>query len=199
MPRRRPSAAMAALAVPAALSLAGALAACASQPAVAVVGEQPPRREFVAIGDQVVRLEPSVARTLHEDLALTVDQAWGALPLAYEALGLALTTLDSEQRRVGAGGQRVQGRLRGAWMSRYVDCGTAANGLPHADSYAVTLDVLSQVEGRADVAAASVSTTVKAVGRPASVSSSNVVNCTTTGNLERRVAELVRAEAAKLR
>ena len=193
---RRPSASTAALA--AALS-ALSLAACASQPVSTLVGEQPPRREFVAVGDEVVRLEPSVARTLHEDLALTVDQAWGALPLAYEALGLSLTTLDSEQRRVGAGGQRVQGRLKGAWMSRYVDCGTAANGLPHADAYAVTLDVLSQVEGRADVAAASVSTTVKAVGRPASVSSSNFVNCTTTGALERRVAELVRAEAAKLR
>jgi hypothetical protein len=173
------------------------LTACAAQSA-ATVGSTPTRREFVAVGDQVVQLEPTTARTRREATGSTPDRSWAALPLAYEALGLALTTLDSDRRRVGAGGVRVQGRLKGTWLSRYVDCGTATTGLPHADSYLVTLDVLSQVDGQPD-GEAELSTAVKAVARPASVSSSNPVNCPSTGHLEKRIAELVRAEATRAR
>jgi hypothetical protein len=195
--RRSPRSA-AALAALAALALLPALGAagCASRAATAA-GGSPVRREFAPVGDQVVLVEPTAALTRHEPVGVSADQAWQALPLAYEALGLTLTLLDGERRRVGAGGMRVQGRLKGAWMSRYVNCGTATNGLPPADSYAITLDVLSQVSGRRDGPEADVSTAVRAVGRPTSVSSSNAINCVSTGALERRIAELTQEQAAK--
>ncbi len=173
------------------------LVGCATAPAVSTVETPAKRREIVAVGEQVVLLEPTVARTLREDLAIPAERAWALLPLAYEAVGLPLTTLDSERRLIGAGGVRAQGRLGGAWLSRYVDCGTASTGLANADSYAVTLDVVTQVDGSADGANAGLSTAIRASGRPASMSTSNPVNCVSRGTLERRLAEIVREKAAK--
>lgn len=172
------------------------LAGCASAPAASTIETTAKRREMVAVGDQVVLLEPTVARTIREELAMPPERAWALLPLAYEALGLPLTTLDSERRLIGAGGVRAQGRLGGAWLSRYVDCGTASTGLANADSYAVTLDVVTQVDGRADGARAGLGTALRASGRPASTSTSNPVNCVSRGTLERRLAEIVRERAA---
>ncbi|GLC25844.1 hypothetical protein [Roseisolibacter agri] len=172
------------------------LVGCASAPAASTIETTGKRREMVAVGEQVVVLEPTVARAIREELALPADRAWALLPLAYEALGLPLTTLDSERRLIGAGGVRAQGRLGGAWLSRYVDCGTAATGLANADSYAVTLDVVTQVDGRADGANAGLSTAIRASGRPTSTSTSNPVNCVSRGTLERRLAEVVRERAA---
>lgn len=177
--------------------LVGALlAGCASAPAASTIETTAKRREMVAVGEQMVLLEPTVARAMREELAMPAERAWALLPLAYEALGLPLTTLDSERRLIGAGGVRAQGRLGGAWLSRYVDCGTAATGLANADSYAVTLDVVTQVDGSASGANAGVSTAIRASGRPASTSTSNPVNCVSRGTLERRVAEIVRERAA---
>lgn len=176
---------------------AALLVGCASAPAASTIETTAKRREMVAVGDQVVLLEPTTARAIREELAMPADRAWAVLPLAYEALGLPLTTLDSERRVIGAGGVRAQGRLGGAWLSRYVDCGTASTGLANADSYAVTLDVVTQVDGSANGANAGLSTALRASGRPASTSTSNPVNCVSRGALERRLAELVREKAAK--
>ena len=177
--------------------LAGALlVGCATAPAASTIETTAKRREMVAVGDQVVLLEPTVARTLREELAMPAERAWALLPLAYEALGLPLTTLDSERRLIGAGGVRAQGRLGGAWLSRYVDCGTASTGLANADSYAVTIDVVTQVDGSASAPNAGLSTALRASGRPGSTSTSNPVNCVSRGTLERRLAEIVRERAA---
>ena len=184
-------------ALPYALSCALLLAGCASAPPASTIDTTARRREMVSVGDQMVLLEPTTARTRREELAVPADRAWALLPLAYEAAGLPLSTLDSEKRLLGAGGVRTQGRLGGTWLSRYVDCGTAATGLPNADSYAVTLDVATQVDARADGANAALGTIVRATARPASTSTSNPVNCVSTGALEHRIAELVRAQAAK--
>ena len=125
--------------------LAGALlVGCATAPAASTIETTAKRREMVAVGDQVVLLEPTVARTLREELAMPAERAWALLPLAYEALGLPLTTLDSDRRLIGAGGVRAQGRLGGAWLSRYVDCGTASTGLANADSYAQALSIANE-------------------------------------------------------
>jgi hypothetical protein len=171
------------------------LAACASAPAASTVNGSRPRREMVSVGDQTVLLEPTTASTRRDELALPAGRVWELLPLAYEAAGLPLSTLDTERRLIGAGGVRAQGRLGGTWLSRYVDCGTAPTGIPNADSFTITLDVATRVEGTAN--AAELSTTVRATGRPSATSTSNPVNCVSRGALERRLAELVREQAAK--
>ncbi|MGZ8412920.1 MAG: hypothetical protein ACXW61_07930 [Gemmatirosa sp.] len=171
------------------------LAGCAAAPAASTVNGRPTRREMVSVGDQTVLLDPTAASARREALALSVDRVWALLPLAYEAVGLPLSTLDTERRLLGAGGVRAQGRLGGAWLSRYVDCGTAPTGIPNADSWTVTLDVATRVDGNA--AGAGLSTTVRATGRPSATSTSNPVNCVSRGALEKRLAELVREQASK--
>jgi hypothetical protein len=171
------------------------VAGCAAAPAASTVDGTRPRREIVPVGDQTVLIEPTAASTRRDALAIPAGRVYALLPLAYEAAGLPLSTLDSDRRLIGAGGVRAHGRLGGTWLSRYVDCGTAPNGIPNADSWAVTLDVATRVDSTA--AASELSTTVRATGRPTSTSTSNPVNCVSRGALERRIAELVREQAAK--
>lgn len=172
------------------------LAGCASTPAARAIDNGQPRRERVSVGDHIVQLEPTAASARRDELAIPAGRAWELLPLAYEAAGLPLSTLDTEARRIGAGGVRAQGRLGGTWLSRYVDCGTAPTGIPNADSFTITLDVATQVSGTAS--AAQLSTIVRATGRPSSTSTSSPVNCPSRGALERRLVELVQEQAAKL-
>lgn len=80
-------------------------------------------------------------------------------------------------------------------LRRYVDCGGLA-GAPNADSYDVTLSVVT--EARKDGANASiVPTLVEAVARPAT-SRGDAFRCVTLGALERRIADLARAKAAQV-
>ena len=99
--------------------------------------------------------------------ALPAERAWALLPMAYEALGLPLSTIDTRQHLLAAGNVRAQGRLAGTWVSRYVECGVSSTGLPNADSYVVVLDVRTQMVPSGDGARAGLNTAVRATARPA--------------------------------
>jgi hypothetical protein len=146
----------------------------------------------------IVPLEPTAAKGIEYDITLPAERVWSLLPLAYDALGLPLTTLDTQRRVIAAGGVRAQGRLRSTPLSRYLECGAAIGGVPLADSYLVMLDVQTQLVPSGDGARAGLNTAVRATARSASTGSNTPVNCTSTGTLERRVAEMVREQNSKM-
>jgi hypothetical protein len=157
-----------------------------------------PRRETVQVEGTLVELQPTAARTVAHDVPLPAERTWALLPLAYQALGLPLTTVDPERQLLAANAVRAQANLRGTRLSRYLNCGTSTTGVPNADSYAVQMDVQTQVVPTSDRTHAGLATAVRAVGRPASTSSNARVNCVSTGALERRLAEVVREQDAKV-
>ncbi|MEJ7813183.1 MAG: hypothetical protein WKG32_22425 [Gemmatimonadaceae bacterium] len=114
------------------------------------------------------------------------DVIWREIPAVYEELGIPLTKVDAASFVVGNEGMKVTRRLKGVPLSRFLQCGGAAPGSANADTYEITLSVLSQLrpatEGETQVV-----TTVDAAARPVAFNATSTVACSSTGALERRL------------
>lgn len=127
------------------------------------------------------RPEPRTANVL-----LPLDSAWAALPGAYATLGLTgASVIDEAARQFGVGPIPLPRRLNDTPLSRFVDCGST-RFIPNADSYAVRLQVSTQLVAEG-TAITRVQTLVEGTARPREMSG-NPVLCTSTGELERRIA-----------
>ena len=122
-------------------------------------------------------------------IAATPDAVWQALLAAYGDMKVPVTELATEQRRAGNPAFRTRRQLGGVRLSRYLNCGERL-GDQNADSYEVTLRL--QTQAVADGSGTTLHTLVDGTAKPVGVSGA-AVNCSTTGELERRVVALVRA------
>lgn len=127
-----------------------------------------------------------------------VERVWAALPEVYEALKLPLTMRQDAQRTLGAQSVRMRAEFAGQRVSRYVSCGRGLMGGDAADSYEVTLDVVSVAAAAPDGGTTLQSSVGGAVAKPVQTSG-DPVQCVTTGRLEERIAQLVAARLAPQR
>lgn len=112
--------------------------------------------------------------------------AWLAVPQAYARFGLGTTT--HAAARVITSQSNVRRMIGGVRLSRMLDCGSAA-GSPRADNYTIALFVATRVDS-VGPAATLLRTRVQATGHDISVSS-HPVQCSSTGYLEREIANAV--------
>lgn len=177
------------------LALAALLAA-ACAPAATPADTPAPGRDsrVIATGGTVdVYLAPD--RTSAE---VTVNappaRVWEAVRDTYTALGIPMGT--SDPRAMTYGNQKivVRRRLADAPLSRFLNCGHTAAGAPVADTYRVTLSLLTTVHP-APGGASRVTTRLGASAESIDGSSSNVVACGSTGVLETRIGEGVQSRA----
>lgn len=132
-------------------------------------------------------------RATETDLLATPDRAFALLPIVYEQLGLQINTAVSETRTIGATGVRTR-RIGKDMISRFLSCGRDVTGGALADSYAVTLTVLSRVTP-SGTTGSMLSTQVLGTAQPMSTSGS-VVTCESTGVLEDRIAKTLTLRGA---
>jgi hypothetical protein len=174
------------------LALPLVLGACATAPSGAPVttsSTSAPTRGVDGGGyvfDVNSQSRPSAAR-----VPGSVDEAWAALPAVYQELGIEGGVLDAATHVYGQRGVVVRRRLAGAPVSRFLDCGSAVPGVYNANTYAVSLSVMSQLKPSAD-GFSEVTTQVEASAQPASTGgSSQRVRCTSNGMLESRIQTLL--------
>jgi hypothetical protein len=159
-----------------------ALAACSS------ATQQPPTNERViaAIDHQpVLRDRPSK----HEGpvpVAAAPDKILAALNAAYGDLGIEIKLWDPPHGQVGNRSFTKMFRLAGAPLSQYLACGLTSSG-DAADSYRITMSLVSQVEPAAG--GSTVVTTLSAYAEDLA-SSKGTISCGTRGILEDKVLEL---------
>jgi hypothetical protein len=147
-----------------------------------------PTREVYTGDGAHVTLAPSTY-TVETDLGASAEDAWTAAVATYEELGIEVT-YSRPGEEVGNRQFRVRRRLAGDRLSKYLRCGVDATGRPMADSYVVTLNVVSEVTGVTDLQSR-MGTTVSATAlKPGGTSTAPVV-CASKGLLEERIAELV--------
>lgn len=125
-------------------------------------------------------------RATESDLLMPADRAFALLPLVYEQIGLKINTAVSDTRTIGVNGVRTR-RVGKESMSQFVSCGRDVTGGALADSYSVTLTVLSRVTP-SGTAGSMLSTQVLGTAQPMSTSGS-AVTCQSTGVLEDRIAK----------
>lgn len=120
------------------------------------------------------------------ELAAAPDRAYAALPAVYEQLGLPINTAVSDSRTIGVNGAHIR-RVGKERMSQFLTCGQDAAGTPLADSYAITLTVMSRVTP-STTAGSLLSTQVLGSAQPIGTSGGSVT-CQSTGQLEARIAK----------
>jgi hypothetical protein len=182
----------------AALLALAALAACkTAQPGVH--GESSPSMTRIAGGtanEQVLYefITRPDTRVYADAIAAPEDRVWSVLPGMLQGFGLAITRVDEARRMLGSQAAIPRGRrILGLRMSDILQCGRTPAGNPAAESYDVTLAVYTDLEP------ASGTTTIKTLveGRARdSISNNPAVNCTSTGKLERAIADEARLRAA---
>ena len=117
------------------------------------------------------------------------DAAYAALISAYETVGIPLSYKDDARRRAGNIGYKAR-RVAGKVPMRFaVDCGEDLTG-PKADTYEITMSVESVISAGESAGTSTLLTVVNASGKPVSFSGAEV-NCTTRGEIERRLQKAI--------
>jgi uncharacterized lipoprotein len=169
-----------------ALSVA-ALSACSSNPPL----DGAPTPETVRVsgaGGGAVTMTSSATAGVSL-VAAPIAKVWRLLPNVYDSLGLTIATLDSAHHLIGNGDAKMRRQLGGVPLSRFLDCGQTQIGY-NADSYDVVLSVRTQLQSE-ESGATTVRTLVTAVAKPVAFSQA-YSNCTSTGKLESRLADVLR-------
>jgi hypothetical protein len=125
-------------------------------------------------------------------IAVPLAKVWTSLPDAYQSLSIPLTAVEPQDHLLGNRGMQIRRRLGNAPLSRFINCGSA-QGEESANSYAINLSVITQLEER-DSTHTTVTTTVDAVGKPV-LFSGEEVRCATTGALETWISKLLAGTA----
>jgi hypothetical protein len=117
-----------------------------------------------------------------------VDSIWVWLPAVYERLEIEPSLIDSPAHRIGNTNFSPR-QIEGKRLSRFLQCGYGVTSSNNADSYRVTMSVVTWIRPGEDNQSV-VQTEVAASARPRDVSG-NAVECSSTSRLERTIVELL--------
>lgn len=173
------------------LSLLGLLC-CSACGMTGTVPGQGPREQTISNAQANIRLT-------HEDYTQGVEfdapreRVWKVLLSAHEELGVPVSGVDANAGRVQYFRQVYDHTIAGKPASSYVDCGSTATG-PRTDSYRIRLTINEAVTQPLG-GKTTLHTTLQVSAHSTSVSGSEL-ECSSTGQLEQRIAKLVTARLA---
>ena len=170
------------------LSALALLAGCATAAAGGAPADTPGR--VITAGDSYDFRIANDASADALPIRATPVAAWTALPGVYQALDIPVEHIDAAGRILGNQRHQARRRLGGEPMSTWFTCGSTLSG-PIANEYDLRIAVLSQVRPAEEPSASILSTRVEATARSRDGTSASEVACSTTGRLERRIAELL--------
>lgn len=173
----------------AALLLTGCAGAITSAPKV---GDANGPTRVLQQGGVVSFQTSRAGAVLTTGISAEATRLWDLLPAVYREIGLEATQADIRNRILRFDG-RVQ-KLNGTRLSEFLDCGRGVAG-PNADTHDVTLRVVAQVApvGSTSEARAQVEATARNRG-----TSGSPPSCISTGVLESRIFEILRAAAGSV-
>ena len=134
--------------------------------------------------DYTVRAEKFVSSTTVD---AKLDQVWALMPDVYKRLGLPVDGINSVKRTVTTGQVHVRRTLNNVPLSRFFECGRATLG-PNADVYDINLRVETAIGGADNGVVIQSSLAASGAGTG---NGGAQVRCSSTGELERRIAEKV--------
>jgi len=126
---------------------------------------------------------------------LAPDKAFAALDAAYAALGIPVSQRDAASRKIGNEALRARRKVGDLAMTKVVDCG-GESGMPNAETYTITLTVISQVTAN-DAGGSLLQTVVEGAARNPLTNAANAVRCSSVGGLEARIQSLVTGKDVK--
>ena len=118
------------------------------------------------------------------------DAVFKAVSAAYSTLKIPVTEVNQVNRTIGNAAYRIRRRIVDVPTMKAVDCG-GDSGMPNAETYQLLLTIRTRVTAN-DAGGSVVQSTVEGSGRNPTTAGSSDVICTSTGGLEKRIAELVK-------
>ena len=119
---------------------------------------------------------------------VTQDSAYALLTRAYVMLEIPVAPVD-QKRAVGNDALVIRRRIGGMPMQKVLDCGDKM-GLPNAETWDIHMNILSYVEAGPD-GKAQILTRIQAMGNPTDISNRDLSACSSTGDLEKKISDLV--------
>ena len=175
-----------------------ALVACASgKGASSPAATTPSPQETVrlsgggGVGQMLVDTHPT-SETARITVDFPMDRVWNAMKAAYDSLGVPVTSMDQASHTIGNNSMRIRRRLGDVPMSKYVNCGNV-QGVQSADAYEVVGSIVTRLDAPDGPSRTRMTTLVDFQGRPMTIAA-EFTRCTTTGQLEKRLSELVAAQ-----
>jgi hypothetical protein len=178
------------------LALTAALAACKSgasrQPELGAGGAPP---ELVITGSSLANGGSISYRLDNNDggmtrlVQATPAETWKTVLVTYSDLKLPITALDVEKHRISSSEARAPRKLGGKSLREYVDCGSGLAGA-RVDSHDVAYTLVTVVSP-AGADSTAVHSTLVASASDRGGTSTGPVACSTTGRLEKRIAQLI--------
>lgn len=170
-------------------------AACASGggPSTTDVAVSSAPQQLTTASGQNIRFNTSTTTVaVTETIPVGADSAFNLVLKVYRDLQIPTTNLDARQRMAGNPSLKIRRRMGGISLSKYIDCGHK-DGVSNADEYDIVLNVGSAI-GPSGPASSTISTRVDGVATHPIFSTQTA--CSTTGELEMRIALAVRSKAA---
>src|SRR5438094_7724513 len=159
---------------------------CASSPTVGGVSTS---SNQVVGGARTVAVLSTIAESapVVEPLAASPEGAFAQVPGTYAELGIPLTIIIPGEKLAGNQGFNVRHAIGGVALRKYLLCGDEGTG-PNADTYRISINIATQITKEAD-GTSKAATVMDATATPMSMGS-NMVRCSTTCQLEKRVNEV---------
>ena len=170
------------------------LAACSSTAKPEVTARPETVRVVGNVGNMTSVGTTTSDHTVTMKVQAPPDRVWRALPIVFDSMAIDIAHLDQQARLIGNRDLKVRGKLGRAPLRRYVDCGSTQGG-PNADTYEVSLSVVTQVQP-ADATSANVSTLVQAVARPVNFAG-DYVRCVSLRSLEADLLKVLERQLSR--
>lgn len=163
------------------LFVAGGIAGVIACAGASTQTGSPNERVLATTETGIVRAHEEIA----SDSVITAspDSTFAALQAAYQDLGIEIKMIDPATRQIGNRRFTKMYDIAGVRLSKYVGCGSSETG-PTADSYRITMSILSRVTPTPD--GSRIDTQVTATAQDPGTSKGSL-SCTSLGGLEQRI------------
>ena len=139
------------------------------------------------MGSMSINMENS-ATAIATPVPVSQDSAYALITRAYVMLEIPVAPVD-RKRAVGNDALTIRRRIGGMPMQKVIDCGDKM-GLPNAETWDIHMNILSYVEAGPN-GQAQILTRIQAMGNPADISNRDLTPCSSTGDLEKKISDLV--------
>ena len=119
---------------------------------------------------------------------ISPDSAFQVVSRAYTMLEIPVAPV-STKRAVGNDQIKIRRRIAGIPMQNVLDCGDKM-GLPNAETWDIHMNLLSYVQANPG-GGSLVFTRIQALGNPTDLSNRDLTPCSTKGELEKKIGDLV--------
>lgn len=130
----------------------------------------------------------SSATAIATSLTVSPDSAYALLTRVYVVLQIPVAPVD-QKRAIGNDEIKISRHIAGMQMQKVVDCGQSL-GLDNAETWDIHMNLLSYVQA-APNGTSQILTRIQAMGNPPDRSDRDVIPCSSTGELEKKISDMV--------